>query len=56
MYAVDRAAEVAQAAQAKLIVVTAYREGAAATAEPAPGTHREIFGVPAGAGRPSTSR
>ena len=26
-YAVDRAAEVAQAAQAKLVVVTAYAEG-----------------------------
>jgi len=47
LYAVDRAAEVAEAAQARLIVVTAYREGAAATAESAPGAHREIFGVPA---------
>src|SRR4051794_31152550 len=49
LYAVDRAAEVAQAAQAKLIVVTAYREGAGAgEAVPAaggavPGVHREIF-------------
>src|SRR4029450_6555612 len=32
LYAVDRAAEVAQAAQAKLIVVTAYREGDPGTA------------------------
>ena len=35
LYAVDRAAEVAQAAQAKLIVVTAYREGDPSAA-PAP--------------------
>jgi len=47
LYAVDRAAEVAQAAQAKLVVVTAYREGTAAPAEPATGAHREIYGVPA---------
>ena len=32
LYAVDRAAEVAQAAQARLVVVTAYREGDASTA------------------------
>jgi maltose/moltooligosaccharide transporter len=42
LYAVDRAAEVAQAAQAKLVVVTAYRDGDAAAA--APGAHREILG------------
>jgi len=42
LYAVDRAAEVAQAAQAKLVVVTAYRDGDAAAA--APGAHREIYG------------
>jgi maltose/moltooligosaccharide transporter len=46
LYAVDRAAEVAQAAQAKLVVVTAYREGdsgpGAATA--AAGSHRDIYG------------
>src|SRR4051812_33100305 len=46
LYAVDRAAEVAQAAQAKLVVVTAYREGDGPP-EPATGAHREIFGVPA---------
>jgi maltose/moltooligosaccharide transporter len=46
LYAVDRAAEVAQAAQAKLVVVTAYRDestGAAATT--AEGVHRDIFGA-----------
>jgi len=45
LYAVDRAAEVAQAAQAKLIVVTAYDEQDASTA-PAPqeGQHRDIYG------------
>ncbi|GGQ50679.1 hypothetical protein GCM10010166_19140 [Couchioplanes caeruleus subsp. azureus] len=48
LYAVDRAAEVAQAAQAKLVVVTAYREGdAAAAAAPAEGTHRDLYGVDA---------
>jgi maltose/moltooligosaccharide transporter len=46
LYAVDRAAEVAQAAQAKLVVVTAYRDGDPA-AEAAPGAHRELFGAPA---------
>jgi maltose/moltooligosaccharide transporter len=40
---VDRAAEVAQAAQARLVVVTAYSSSAAA------GAHREIYG--AGAAR-----
>lgn len=46
LYAVDRAAEVAQAAQAKLIVVTAYRPGGATeVGEPAAGAHRELFGV-----------
>jgi maltose/moltooligosaccharide transporter len=43
LYAVDRAAEVAQAAQARLIVVTAYREGAPAS--PAEGAHRDLYGV-----------
>jgi hypothetical protein len=38
LYAVDRAAEVAQAAQAKLVVVTAYRDGDTRTAPaPSPG-------------------
>jgi len=48
-YAVDRAAEVAQAAQAKLIVVTAYREGDPTTASSnhVEGQHREVYGVEA---------
>jgi maltose/moltooligosaccharide transporter len=46
LYAVDRAAEVAQAAQAKLVVVTAYNEGDASTApRPAEGMHRDVYGV-----------
>jgi maltose/moltooligosaccharide transporter len=46
LYAVDRAAEVAQAAQAKLIVVAAYREGApSAGASASKGVHRDIFGA-----------
>jgi maltose/moltooligosaccharide transporter len=48
LYAVDRAAEVAQAAQARLVVVTAYREG---DQNPAPGTaeglHRDLYGAEA---------
>ncbi|WP_433362465.1 MFS transporter [Actinoplanes sp. CA-142083] len=44
LYAVDRAAEVAQAAQARLVVVTAYRTDPAKS-EPAAGIHRELFGV-----------
>ena len=43
LYAVDRAAEVAQAAQAQLIVVSAYREGAESA--PAEGGHRDLFGA-----------
>ena len=54
LYAVDRAAEVAQAAQAKLIVVAAYREGdSGAAPSPAKGVHRDIYGAregPAGVG------
>jgi len=48
LYAVDRAAEVAQAAQAKLVVVTAYRDRDRST-PPAPveGMHREIYGTEA---------
>jgi maltose/moltooligosaccharide transporter len=45
LYAVDRAAEVAQAAQARLVVVTAYNSTAPGSAD-ATG-HREIFGVDA---------
>ena len=45
LYAVDRAAEVAQAAQARLIVVTAYREGTTApSAAVAEGVHRDLYG------------
>jgi maltose/moltooligosaccharide transporter len=47
LYAVDRAAEVAQAAQAKLIVVTAYQDADAepgAPAKPAEGKHRDLYG------------
>jgi maltose/moltooligosaccharide transporter len=50
LYAVDRAAEVAQAAQARLVVVTAYRDGGGG-ARPAPGpgagVHRDIHGIEA---------
>src|SRR6185437_15407930 len=46
LYAVDRAAEVAQAAQAKLVVVTAYRDDASGTASAsAEGVHRDIYGA-----------
>jgi maltose/moltooligosaccharide transporter len=58
LYSVDRAAEVAQAAQARLVVVTAYREGEPATAAsstasspgsgtasaPGHGLHRDLYG------------
>jgi len=45
MYAVDRAAEVAQAAQARLVVVTAYREGdGSGGPNVAAGMHRDIYG------------
>src|SRR3954454_14390744 len=48
LYAVDRAAEVAQAAQARLVVVTAYRDAAPGTDSSAvPGAHRDLFGVEA---------
>jgi maltose/moltooligosaccharide transporter len=46
LYAVDRAAEVAQAAQARLVVVTAYRDGDAAPG-PVEGMHRDLYGVDA---------
>jgi maltose/moltooligosaccharide transporter len=46
LYAVDRAAEVAQAAQARLVVVTAYREGGSgSTASTGEGVHRDLYGV-----------
>jgi maltose/moltooligosaccharide transporter len=45
LYAVDRAAEVAQAAQARLIVVTAYTdEDPAKAVTPAAGMHRDLYG------------
>jgi maltose/moltooligosaccharide transporter len=44
LYAVDLAAEVAQAALARLVVVTAYRADPAES-EPTAGAHREIVGV-----------
>jgi maltose/moltooligosaccharide transporter len=48
LYAVDRAAEVAQAAQARLVVVTAYDEGDPGSAPaPAQGLHRPVYGVEA---------
>jgi maltose/moltooligosaccharide transporter len=48
LYAVDRAAEVAQAAQAKLVVVTAYRERDPSTAPgPSQGSHRDLYGTEA---------
>ena len=48
LYTVDRAAEVAQAAQARLVVVTAYRDTEPrSTAGPAEGEHRELYGADA---------
>lgn len=48
LYAVDRAAEVAQAAQAKLVVVTAYAEGdRSAAPSPVTGVHRDLYGADA---------
>jgi maltose/moltooligosaccharide transporter len=46
LYAVDRAAEVAQAAQARLVVVTAYRDDEPGVA-PAhvEGAHRDVYGA-----------
>src|SRR4051794_15475748 len=49
LYAVDRAAEVAEAAQAKLVVVAAYNDAPPQTATtPAPGQRRELYGADAG--------
>jgi maltose/moltooligosaccharide transporter len=48
LYAVDRAAEVAQAAQAKLVVVTAYRDDDRSPASiPDEAMHRDLYGVEA---------
>jgi maltose/moltooligosaccharide transporter len=48
LYAVDRAAEVAEAAQARLVVVTAYRDAAPGGApSPAEGQHRDLYGAEA---------
>jgi maltose/moltooligosaccharide transporter len=45
LYAVDRAAEVAQAAQARLVVVTAYSQGEPSAApSPTQKLHRDIYG------------
>ena len=46
LYAVDRAAEVAQAAQARLVVVTAYRDDAPGGATSSR-VHRDLYGVEA---------
>jgi maltose/moltooligosaccharide transporter len=46
LYAVERAAEVAEAAQARLVVVTAYAEGDGGKApSPARGMHRDLYGA-----------
>jgi maltose/moltooligosaccharide transporter len=55
LYAVDRAAEVAQAAQAKLVVVTAYSEGDRAAAGSGTGMHQNVYGMEAGRRALSTS-
>jgi maltose/moltooligosaccharide transporter len=44
LHAVDRAAEVAHAGHARLVVVTAYQEGDASAASSVPGMHRDIYG------------
>jgi maltose/moltooligosaccharide transporter len=49
LYAVDRAAEVAQAAHARLVIVTAYRDdGPGTDATPVEGAHRDLYGFEAG--------
>jgi maltose/moltooligosaccharide transporter len=45
LYAVDRAAEVAQAAQARLVVVTAYRDDDPDPSAQVEGAHRDIHGA-----------
>jgi maltose/moltooligosaccharide transporter len=48
LYSVDRAAEVAEAAQARLVVVTAYRDADPGSApSPVEGAHRDLFGIEA---------
>src|SRR5256714_2610764 len=48
LYTVDRAAEVAQAAQARLVVVTAYRDADPGTASSSvKGLHRDLYGAEA---------
>ncbi len=47
LYAVDRAAEVALAAQAKLVVVSAYEQHDSSAAPGAEGEHRYIYGADA---------
>src|SRR4051794_35009792 len=49
LYSVDRAAEVAQAAQARLVVVTAYREDDSGSTESdhVAGSHRDVYGLEA---------
>jgi maltose/moltooligosaccharide transporter len=44
LHAVDRAAEVAHAGHARLVVVTAYQEGDPGAASSAPGMHRDLYG------------
>jgi maltose/moltooligosaccharide transporter len=46
LYSVDRAAEVAQAAQARLVVVTAYREDGPSGSS-VKGLHRDLYGAEA---------
>ena len=45
LYAVDRAAEVAQAAQARLVVVTAYSEAPSGAGITSMAEHRNLYGV-----------
>jgi maltose/moltooligosaccharide transporter len=48
LYSVDRAAEVAEAAQARLVVVTAYRDAdPSAAPRSVEGMHRDLYGVEA---------
>src|SRR3954469_4623971 len=49
LYSVDRAADVAQAAQARLVVVTAYRDEPPTTGgSTSVGVHRDLYGVEVG--------
>jgi maltose/moltooligosaccharide transporter len=45
LYAVDRAAEVAEAAQARLVVVTAYQDGDEDKVPAVEGEHRNLYGA-----------